>query len=280
MSSPCCTLSPHKTLLAKTKDPQECMEEEWHLVSEGKLDPMLSNDEHSENEEAEKRAREEAEHLAHEEAAKKVQEEAERKVQEEHKAQEEAVKREREERETAAWMAQEAAEAWADAEQRALEERLWDMAAQHSETVAAPLQVAKPGGRMSVAGPSVPGQRASGVQDPCTQCCNKGTLCVLGAAKGKTTACEVCRHVKVSCSWMKRMAREVRKKKQVCCLEEADNVEMVEASKDDEEEETQSHFAVLPHLTEEHQDAPPHGGAPRCPRGADGDPGHAVHGVL
>ncbi|KAG6326614.1 hypothetical protein ID866_12475, partial [Astraeus odoratus] len=225
MSSPHCTLSPHKTLLAKTKDPQEHTEEEWHLVSEGKLNPVLSD-----NENTAKIAREEAEHLAHEEAAKKV-EEAERKVEEECKAQEEVVKREREEREVATWMAWEAVEAWADAEQRALEERLWDTAAQCSEMVAAPLQVAKPGGRMS------------------------GTLCILGTAKGKTTACKACCHAKVSCSWTKRMAREAQKKKQVHHSEEVDDIEMVEADEDDKEEETWSHFTVLPHLMEEHQDA-------------------------
>ncbi|KAG6326044.1 hypothetical protein ID866_13045, partial [Astraeus odoratus] len=246
MSSPRHTLSPHKTLMAKTKDPQEHMEEEWCLVSEGKLNPVLSNDE-----DTAKIAWEEAEHLACKEATRKVQEEAERKAEEEHKAQEEAVKREREERETAAQMAWEAAEAWANAEQRALEERLWDMVVQRSEMVAAPLWVAKPGRRMSVAGPSIPGQWASGVQDPCTQYRNKGTLCVLGAAKGKTTACEACRHAKVSCSWMKRMAGEAQKRKRVHHLEEADDVEMLEAS----EEETWSHFTVPPHLVEEHQDA-------------------------
>ncbi|KAG6325773.1 hypothetical protein ID866_13316 [Astraeus odoratus] len=175
MSSPRHTLSPYETLMAKTKDPQERTEEEWHLISEGKLDPVSSDEEDMAKmqdrekkwrvevrkdecqrkwEEAEKRAREEAERLACEEAVRK---EAERKVEEEHKVQEEAAKREREEREMAVRMAWEAAEAWADAEQRALEERLWDVAAQHSEMVAAPPQVAKPGGRMSVAGPSVPG---------------------------------------------------------------------------------------------------------------------------
>ncbi|KAG6325867.1 hypothetical protein ID866_13222, partial [Astraeus odoratus] len=202
-------------------------------------------------EEAEKRAQEEAEHLACEEAARK---EAERKAEEEHKAQQEAAKREREERETAAQMAWEAAEARADAEQRALEERLWDVAAQRSEMAAAPPRVAKPGRRMSVASPSVPGRRASGVQDPCTRCHNKGTLCVLGAAKGKTMACEACCHAKVSCSWTKRTVGEAWKKR-VCRSEEVDGVEIMEASEDDEEEEMRSHFAVLPHLTEEHHDA-------------------------
>ncbi|KAG6326012.1 hypothetical protein ID866_13077, partial [Astraeus odoratus] len=273
MSSPRRTLSPYETLMAMTKDPQERTEEEWRLVSEGKLDPVSSDDEDTakmqdrekkrrvevrkdecrrKREEAEKRAREEAERLACEEAARK---EAERKAEEERKAQEEVAKREREERETAAWMAREAAEVRADAERRALEERLWDAAVQHSETAAAPPRVAKPGGRMSVAGPSVPGRRASGVQDPCTRCRNKGTLCVLGMAKGKTTACEACRHAKVSCSWTKRMVGEAWKKKRVHRLEEAGDVEMMEAGEDDEEEETWSHFAVLPHLAEEHRDA-------------------------
>ncbi|KAG6325865.1 hypothetical protein ID866_13223 [Astraeus odoratus] len=218
MSAFCHTPSPNNTAAAKVKDPQQHMEEDWMLVSEAKLNPVLSDDE-----------------------AKKAQEEAERQAEEACKAQEEAVKKEREEREVAMWKAWEAAEVQADAEQRALEERLWDVAAQHSETVAAPPWVAKPGRRM-----------ASGVQDPCTQCHNKGTLCILGMAKGKTTVCEACCHAKVSCSWTKRMAREALKKKQVCHLEEVDNVEMVEASEDDKEEETQLHFTVLPHLVEEH----------------------------
>ncbi|KAG6326176.1 hypothetical protein ID866_12913 [Astraeus odoratus] len=234
MSSPRRTLSPYETLMAKTKDPREHTEEEWRLISEGELDPVSSDDKDTakmqdwEKKRRVERAREEAERLAHEEATRK---EAERKVEEERKVQEEVVKREREERETAVRMAWEAAEAQADAERRALEERLWD--------AAAPLRVAKPGGRMSVAGPSVPGQRASGVQDPCTRCCNKGTLCILGTAKGKTMACEACRHAK---KWVHRS-------------EEADDVEMMEAGEDDEEEETWSHFAVPPHLTEEHHDA-------------------------
>ncbi|KAG6326926.1 hypothetical protein ID866_12163 [Astraeus odoratus] len=258
MSSPHRTLSPYETLMAKTKDPQERMEEEWRLVSEGELDPVLSDDEDMAKmrdwekkrrvevwKDERRRKQEEAERLAHEEAARK---EAERKAEEERKVQEEAAKRE-----TAAQMAWEAAEAWADAEQRALEERLWDMVVQRSEMAAAPPRVAKPGGRMSVAGPSVPGRRASGVQDPCTRCHNKGTLCVLGTAKGKTTVCEACRHAKVSCSWTKRTVGEVQKKKQVRCSEEVDDIEMMEAGKDDEEE-TRSHFAVLPHLAEEHRD--------------------------
>ncbi|KAG6326086.1 hypothetical protein ID866_13003 [Astraeus odoratus] len=254
MSSPRCTLSPYETLMAKTKDPRERTEEEWHLVSEGELDPVSSdNEDTAKMQDREKkwrvevrkdehrRKQEEAERLVRKEATRK---EAERKVEEERKAQEEAAKREREERETAVRMAREAAEAQADAERRALEERLWDVAVQHSEMAVAPPQVAKPGRRM-----------ASGVQDPCTQCRNKGTLCVLGMAKGKTTACEACRHAKVSCSWTKRTVGEARKKKRVCRSEEADDVEMMEAGKDDEEEEMRSHFAVLPHLVEEHQDA-------------------------
>ncbi|KAG6326468.1 hypothetical protein ID866_12621, partial [Astraeus odoratus] len=239
------TPSPNDTAAAKVKDPQQRTEEDWMLVSEAELDPVSSDDEGT----ARLRKREKERRL--EEAAKKAREEAE----EARKAQEEAAKKEREEREAAARKAQEAAEARADAERRVLEERLWDAAAQRSETVAAPPRVAKPGGRMSVAGPSVPGRRASGVQDPCTRCCNKGTLCILGAAKGKATACEACRHAKVSCSWTKRTAGEARKKKRVRHLEETDDVEMMEAGEDDKEEETRSHFTVPPHLAEEHRDA-------------------------
>ncbi|KAG6327133.1 hypothetical protein ID866_11956 [Astraeus odoratus] len=206
--------------------------------------------------------REAEERRAHEEVVKKAWEEAEKQAKEAHKAQEEAEKKEREEREAAVRKAWEAAEAWADkewrareaaeaqvdAEQRAVEERLWN-------AVVAPPWVAKPGRRMSVAGPSASGWRASGVQDPCTWCCNKGTCCILSMAKGKTMACEACHHMKVSCSWTKKMTGEAQKKKQVCHSEEVDDVEMVEASEDDEEEDAQSHFTVLPHLAEEHQDA-------------------------
>ncbi|KAG6327242.1 hypothetical protein ID866_11847 [Astraeus odoratus] len=209
MSAFCCTPSPNNAATAKVKDPQQYMEEDWMLISEAKLDPMLSNDE------------------------------------------EEAEKKEKEEREAAAWKAQEAAEVQADAEWRALKERLWDAAAQHSEMVAAPPQIAKPGGRMSVVGPSIPGQRASGVQDPCTQCCNKGTLCVLSVVKGKTMACKACYHMKVSCSWMKRPAGEAQKKKWVHHLEEADDVEMVEVGEDDEEEDAWALTATLDMLSME-----------------------------
>ncbi|KAG6327966.1 hypothetical protein ID866_11122 [Astraeus odoratus] len=154
--------SPNDTATAKVKDPWQCMEDNWALVSEAELNPVLSNDKGTarlcKREKERQLEREAEERGAHKEVMKKAWEEAERQAKEVCKAQEEVVKKEREEREAAAQKAWEAAEAWADAEWRALEERLWDMAAQHSETVAAPLQVAKPGGRMmSVAGPSVPG---------------------------------------------------------------------------------------------------------------------------
>ncbi|KAG6326519.1 hypothetical protein ID866_12570 [Astraeus odoratus] len=138
------------------------------------------------------------------------------------------------EREEAAKRVVEAVEERADAKRRALEEQLWEAAGQWSETAVAPLWVAKPRGRMTVGGPSTPRWRASGVQDPCTRCCNKGTLCILGTAKGKTTAC----------------------KKQVQWSEETEDMEMIDIGKDDEGEEVQSHFAVPTHLTEDHQDAP------------------------
>ncbi|KAG6326486.1 hypothetical protein ID866_12603 [Astraeus odoratus] len=283
MSSPHRTLSPHVHCLAKTKAPRECMEEEWRLVSKGKLNPMSSDDEKMAEmqdqekkwrvevqkeerrwrwDEAEKRAWEEAKCLAREEAAKKVQEEAERKAEEEHKAQEEAA-RAREEaerlakeaaaREEAAKRAAEATEERADTERRALEEQLWETAGQWSEMVVVPLQVAKPSGRMTVGGSSAPARRASGVQDPCTWCHNKGTLCVLGAAKGKTMACELCCHAKVSCSWSKKMVGEPRKWKQVQRSEEVEDTEAIDVGKDEDEE--QLHFAVPQHLAEEHQDA-------------------------
>ncbi|KAG6326879.1 hypothetical protein ID866_12210, partial [Astraeus odoratus] len=262
MSSPHHTLSPHETLLAKTKDPQECMEEEWHLVSEGKLNPVLSDNKNMKQEEAEKRAQEEAEHLAHKEAAKKAWEEAARLAEEACRAQEEAEKKEREERETweaaareeAAKRAAEAAEERADAEQRALKERLWEAAGQQSEMAVAPPWVAKPSRRMTMVGPSAPGQRASGVQDPCARCRNKGTLCILGAAKGKTTACEACCHAKVSCSWTKKMASEMHKQKQVQHLEEMEGREVINMDVDDDKDEEWSHFTVLTHLVEEHRD--------------------------
>ncbi|KAG6327491.1 hypothetical protein ID866_11599 [Astraeus odoratus] len=205
--------------------------------------------------EAEKRAREEAEHLAHEEATKKAQEKAERKAEEERKVQEEAVRV----REEAKRLAKEAAarkeaakravEERADAKRRALEEWLWKTAGQQSEMAVVPLWVAKPSGRMTMEGSSTPAHRASGVQDPCTQCCNKGTLCVLGAAKGKTMACEACCHAKVSCSWSKKTVGESRKQKQVWRSEEAEDTEVVDVGK---EEDEWPHFAVPQHLAEEH----------------------------
>ncbi|KAG6327028.1 hypothetical protein ID866_12061 [Astraeus odoratus] len=285
MSSPRRTLSPHVRCLAKTKAPGERMEEEWRLVSEGELDPVSSDDEkmaemqdqekkrrvevwkeehRRRQDEAEKRAREEAERLAREEAARKVQKEAERKVQEEHRAQEEAARareeaerlaKEAAEREEAAKRVAEAAEERADTERRAIEERLWEVAGQRSETVVAPPWVAKPSRRMTVVGPSAPGQRTSGVQDPCTRCHNKGTSCILGVAKGKTSACEACRHAKVSCSWAKKMAGETHKRKRVQRSEETEGRDVVDMDADDDEDEERSHFAVLTHLTEEHRDA-------------------------
>ncbi|KAG6329681.1 hypothetical protein ID866_9409 [Astraeus odoratus] len=61
-------------------------------------------------------------------------------------------------------------------------------------------------------------------------------------------ACEACHHMKASCSWMKRTARETWKWKWVS--EETEAIEMVKVGEDDEEE------------------------------GTDDDPGHTVHGVL
>ncbi|KAG6326411.1 hypothetical protein ID866_12677 [Astraeus odoratus] len=280
MSSPCRTSSPHERCLAKTKAPKEHMEEEWRLVSKGELDPVSSDDKKTAEmrdqekkqrvevqkeerrrrwDEAEKRAWEEAERLACEEAMRKAQEEAEKKAQEEHRVQEEVARareeaerlaKEATEREEAAKRAAEAVEERADAERRAIEERLWEVVGQWSETAVAPPQVAKPSGRMTVGGSSASACRASGVQDPCTRCHNKGTPCVLGAAKGKTMACEACRHAKVSCSWSKRTVGESRKRKQVRRLEEADEIEAIDVGEDEDEE--QPHFVVPQHLVEEH----------------------------
>ncbi|KAG6326611.1 hypothetical protein ID866_12478 [Astraeus odoratus] len=232
MSSPRRTLSPHVRCLAKTKAPGERMEEEWRLISEGELDPVSSDNKKTAEmwDEAEKRAQEEAERLAREEAMRKVQEEAERKAQEECRAQEEAARareeaerlaKEATKREEAAKRAAEAAEERADTKRRAVED--------------------------------ASACRASGVQDLCTQCRNKGTPCVLGAAKGKTTACEACHHAKVSCSWSKRMVGESRKQKQVWRSEEVDEIEAVDVGKDEDKE--QPHFVVPQHLAEEHRDA-------------------------
>ncbi|KAG6325857.1 hypothetical protein ID866_13232, partial [Astraeus odoratus] len=260
------TPSPNDMATAKVKDPWQCTEEDWMLVLEAKLNPVSSNDEgiaqlqkrekkrrlevwrDEHRQKQDEKRREAEERRACEEAAKKAWEEAK----EVHKVQEEAEKKERKEREAA--RTREAAEAWANAEQRAVEERLWNVAAQCSEMAAAPPWVAKPGERMSVAGPSTSGWRASGVQDPCTQCCNKGTHCILGIAKGKTMACEACHHVKVSCSWTRKMTGEAWKRKQVCHLEEAEDVEIVEVDEGNEDNKVWSHFAVPPHLVEDHQD--------------------------
>ncbi|KAG6327020.1 hypothetical protein ID866_12069 [Astraeus odoratus] len=234
MSSPHCTLSPHECWLAKTKAPKECMEEEWHLISE-----------------VEKRAQEEAKHLACKEAAKR----AERKVEEEHRVQEVVARaKEDTEREDAAWRAAEAVEERADAKRRALEEHLWEAAGQQSGMAVAPPWVAKPSGRMTVGGPSTSGWRASGVQDPCTRCCNKGTLCVLGTAKGKTMVCEACCYAKASCSWLKKMIREMQKQKQAQQLEETEDVKMVKVGEDNEDDKVWLHFVVPQHLMEDHQD--------------------------
>ncbi|KAG6326618.1 hypothetical protein ID866_12471 [Astraeus odoratus] len=275
MSSPHCTLSPHECCMAKTKAPKERTEEEWKLVSEGELDPMSSDNEkmaemrdqekkrrvevqkeerRQRQDEAERRAQEEAKHLARKEAA--------RKAEEEHRAQEEAARARKEaerlakeaaEREEAAKRAAEAVEERVDAKRRAIEERLWEAVGQRSETAVAPPWVAKPSGRMTVAGPSASGCRASGVQDPCAQCRNKGTLCDLGATKGKTTACEACHHAKVSCSWSKKMVGEPRKQKRVWRSEEAEDTEAVDVGEDEDKE--RPHFVVLQHLVEEHRDA-------------------------
>ncbi|KAG6328459.1 hypothetical protein ID866_10630 [Astraeus odoratus] len=274
MSSPCCTLSPHERCLAKTKAPKERTEEEWKLVSEGELDPMSSDDkktaemrdqekkwrvevwkeEHRRRQdEAEKRAQEEAEHLVREEATRKAEEEC--KAQEEAaRAREEAKRLAKEavEREEAVKRAAEAVEERADTKRRAVEEHLWEAVGQWSEMAVAPPRVAKPSGRMMVAGPSASGCRASGVQDPCTWCRNKGTLCILGAAKGKTTACKVCHHAKVSCSWTKKMVGELRKWKWMRRSEEAEEAEVIDVDEDEDEE--QPHFVVPQHLVEEHQD--------------------------
>ncbi|KAG6327441.1 hypothetical protein ID866_11648 [Astraeus odoratus] len=242
--------SPHEILLVKTKDPHKCMEEDWDECQQ-----RQEAAEHQAHKEADKKAWEEADKKAWEEAEQKAQEVAERKVEEEHKPQEAAARAKEDiEREDAVWRAAEAAEERAEVERRALEERLWEVVVQHSAMAVAPLWVAKPSGRMTVAGPSIPGCRASGVQDPCTRCHNKGTPCVLGAAKGKTMVCEACYHTKASCSWSKKMVRETQKQKWVQRLEERKEREVIDVDEDKDEE--QSHFV-----------------------GIDDDPGH-VHGVL
>ncbi|KAG6327180.1 hypothetical protein ID866_11909 [Astraeus odoratus] len=106
---------------------------------------------------------------------------------------------------------------------------------------------------MSMAGSSALGWRASRVQDPCTRCCNKGTPCMLGAAKGKTMACEACHHTKVSCSWSKKTVGEMWKQKWVWRSEETEEREVIDMDTDEDKE--RSHFVVLTHLVEEHQDA-------------------------
>ncbi|KAG6326292.1 hypothetical protein ID866_12798 [Astraeus odoratus] len=214
--------------MAKTKAPKEHTEEEWKLVSK------------------ERRAQEEAECLACEEATRKAQEEAERKVEEECRVQEEAARareeaKEATEREEAAKRAVEAAEERADAERRAVGEHLWEVAGQHLEMAVAPPQVAKPSRRMTVAGPRLLGSKIPVVS---------AATFVLGAAKGKTMACEVCCHAKVSCSWSKKMVGEPRKQKHVWRSEEAEDTEAIDMGEDEDEE--QPHFAVPQHLAEEH----------------------------
>ncbi|KAG6328343.1 hypothetical protein ID866_10746 [Astraeus odoratus] len=215
MSAFCHIPSPNDIVIAKMKDAQQHTADDWMLVSEAKLDPMLSNDEHTAEEECKAQ---EAARWAKEEAMQQVREEAMQK-------------------------AREAAEAQADTEQRALKERLWEVAGQWSEAAVAPPQVAKPSRRM-----------ASGVQDPCTRCCNNGICCILGTAKGKTTACEVCWCTKVSCSWTKRMINKKCKWKRVCNLEETEGKEVIKVN-DEEVDNNCSHFTVLPHLVEDHWDA-------------------------
>ncbi|KAG6328406.1 hypothetical protein ID866_10683 [Astraeus odoratus] len=175
-----------------------------------------------------------------EEAEQRAQEEAERKAEEECKVQEavarakeEAERRAKEdvEREDTAWRAMEAAEERVNTERRALEERLWEVAGQWSAMAVAPPWVAKPSGRITMAGPSAPGWRASEVQDPCTRCHNKGTPCMFGATKGKTMACEACHHVK-----------------------DTEEKEVIDMNTNEEEDKEQSHFAVPTHLVEEHRD--------------------------
>ncbi|KAG6326972.1 hypothetical protein ID866_12117 [Astraeus odoratus] len=216
MSSPCCTQSPHEVLLAKTKDACQRTEAKWHLVSEGELNPMSSDDENM----AEIGRRKLRGRL--EKRPMRAKEEAERRAQEDM------------ERENAAWRAMEAAKERAEAKRRALKERLWEVVGQQSA--------------MAVAPP------ASGVQDPCTRCHNKGTPCVFGAAKGKTTACKVYCHAKVSCSWTKRMAGKTHKQKWVQQSEDAEEKEVIDVDTNEEEDEEWSHFAVPTHLTEEHRD--------------------------
>ncbi|KAG6327640.1 hypothetical protein ID866_11449 [Astraeus odoratus] len=241
MSSPCRTLSPHECCLTKTKAPKECTEEEWKLVSEGKLNPVSSDDEKMVEmwDEAEKRAQEEAECLAHEEATRKVQEEAERKAEEECKVQEEAARvreeaKEAAEREEAAKRAAEAAEERADAERRAVKERLWEVWEDDS------------GGSQHLGTQGFWGPRSlySVLQQEHPLCPWHG--------QGKNTACKACCHAKVSCSWTKKMVGESRKRKWAWRSEEAEEVEVINVDEDEDKE--WPHFAVLQHLTEEHQD--------------------------
>ncbi|KAG6329621.1 hypothetical protein ID866_9468 [Astraeus odoratus] len=222
--------SPNDVATAKVKDSQQCTEEDWTLVSEAELDPMLSNDKNEEQREAEERR-------ACEEAAKKAWEEAERQAKEACKVQE-ATEKEREEREAAvqkaweaveAWAdkeqrAREAAEAWVDDKQRALEDRLWEEESRwNAEKVVGP----------SPSSMSKRHSKGPGPQDPCVRCWSKGMHCIL-------------------CSWTKRLTNEKHKQKRV---HRSEGREVVTVNKDEEEEEECLHFMVPPHLAEDHWDA-------------------------
>ncbi|KAG6325690.1 hypothetical protein ID866_13399, partial [Astraeus odoratus] len=76
-------------------------------------------------------------------------------------------------------------------------------------------------------------------------CHNKGTPCVLGAAKGKTTACEACCHAKASCSWLKKIVRELRKWKQVWRSEEAEETEVIDVDVDKDKEALTTTLDIL-----------------------------------
>ncbi|KAG6328545.1 hypothetical protein ID866_10544 [Astraeus odoratus] len=170
-------------------------------------------------------------------------EEAKRRAEEECRAQEEAARgakeeAKRKEREDAMQKARGAVEAQADKELRLAEERLWEEAVGGWLCLGLALLV--------IVAPEV-----LALKDPCARCSGKGIHCVLSVAKGKTMLCEVCDHVKVSCSWSKKTVNEKHKQKRVQHSEEAEEAGVIDVDKDEDEEE-QLHFMVPAHLAEDH----------------------------
>ncbi|KAG6327155.1 hypothetical protein ID866_11934 [Astraeus odoratus] len=220
--------------------------EDWELVSEASLDLNSEDDEAMAN--LWKKVKEGRMKERTAERRRKCKEEEQRVCMEAEQREREAAEQKRKEEEEA-WRAEEAEKEAEEAEKEAEEaEKAAEAQRRAADRQCKPSVVIPAGGstHRSISGPSL------GTQAPCDRCMSQRPplRCIPGMAKGKSTACESCHKVKVSCSWSKA-ARGVAHKWRRTQTKEDNG----EDDKEDDEDDGEGDFAVLPALVQEHRDA-------------------------